>query len=85
MGILDPASNTHLLALHYIFLPRINHALKIFQESYNHPLRTARNHSPYQLWISGLAERSGDELAVAGALQVPLVSFVLWGTYDVYV
>ena len=84
--ILDPASNTHLLTLHYIFLPRVNHVLKVFQESYSHlPLRTARNHSPDQLWISGLAETSGDELAVAGALQVPLVSFVVWGTYDVYV
>ena len=77
MGILDPASNTDLFALHHVFLPRINHSLNVFQESYgHHRLRTAGNRTPYQLWISGLAERSGDDLAVEGVLEEPLVSLL---------
>ena len=83
MGILDPASHTDLLALHYIFLPQLNPSLNVFRESYiYYPLRNASNRSPYQLWIGGLAE-SRDELVIAGALQVPLVSLASWGTYYV--
>jgi hypothetical protein len=66
-GLLAPDNPTDLFCLHYVFLPRINHALDTFLSSYNHhPMRTARNKSPYQLWISGMAERSGDEEAVQG-------------------
>ena len=77
MGILDSASNADLFALHHVFLPRINHSLNVFQESHDHHrLRTAGNRTPYQLWISGLAERSGDDLAVEGVLEEPLVSLL---------
>lgn len=75
MGILDPTNNTDLFALHYVFIPRINHSLDVFRQSYSHHrLRTARNRTPYQLWISGLAERSGDDLAACGILEEPSVS-----------
>ena len=36
MGLLDPASNADLFALHHVFLPRINHSLNVFKESYGH-------------------------------------------------
>ena len=63
-SLLDPDNAQDLFCLHYVFLPRLNHALL---SSYNHhPLRTAGNKSPYQLWISGMAECSGDEAAVQG-------------------
>ena len=65
--LLDPYDCRDLFCLHYIFLPRINHAVSVFKESYNHhPLRTAGNKTPYQLWIRGTTERSGDDAAVQG-------------------
>lgn len=40
----------HLFALHYVFMPRINHALEEFVRQYNnHPVRTERNLTPLQL------------------------------------
>ena len=66
-GLLDPNDSTDLYCLHYVFLPRLNHALETFQDSYNHhSLRTEGNKSPNQLWISGLAMNTGDEAAVTG-------------------
>ena len=36
----------------YLYLPAINKELSVFQSSYNeHPLRTAQNKSPNQLWL----------------------------------
>ena len=35
-NLLDPGSEIDLFALHYIYLPRINNALKVFQDSYSH-------------------------------------------------
>lgn len=53
-GILDPDDPVHLWALHLIFLPRINHALGIFMETWNHhKLSTAQNRSPSELWLRG--------------------------------
>ena len=47
--ILDPTSNLHLLALHYVYKPRINEGLKHFQSAWNnHPMRTEHGHSPVQ-------------------------------------
>ena len=66
-GLLDPGNPRDLFCLHFVFLPRLNRALEMFISSYNHhPMRTAGNRSPYQLWISGMALRSGDEDAVQG-------------------
>ncbi|XP_014671669.1 PREDICTED: uncharacterized protein LOC106812336 isoform X2 [Priapulus caudatus] len=53
-GILDPLNDIHLWALHYVFTPRIQNHLTLFKEAWdNHPLRTAKNHTPNQLWIQG--------------------------------
>ncbi|XP_028415387.1 uncharacterized protein LOC114538407 [Dendronephthya gigantea] len=62
-GYLDLSNNIHKFCLHYIFEPRINAHLQRFVESWNnHPLRTAGNKTPNQLWICGLAllSRSSD-------------------------
>ena len=79
-GLLDPDNPKDLFCLHFIFLPRLNHALSTFISSYNHhPMRTTGNKSPYQLWISGIALRSGDDAAVQGLEEnvIPVSSLFL--------
>lgn len=54
-GYLDISNEIHLFCLHFVFLPRINRHLDLFQEGYdNHPLRTESNMTPVQLWVYGL-------------------------------
>ena len=56
-GQLDIDNMIHMFCLHYVFLPRLNHALSVFKDAWNyHPLSTEHNLSPLQLWISGLTE-----------------------------
>ena len=51
---LDPLNELHLFALHYVYLPRINRSIEIFQEAWNHHgLRTVHNASPHQLYTAG--------------------------------
>lgn len=53
IGILQPTNDIHLFCLHYIFIPRINQSLSIFANSWNcHPLSSAGNSSPHQLWLT---------------------------------
>ena len=53
-GILDPLTEVHLFALHYVYLPRINRALKIFKEGWNdHGIRMAEHDSPRQFFVQG--------------------------------
>lgn len=55
IGILDPDNEIHLYSLHYVFLPRLNAALKTFKEGWNnHPLSSEGGLSPLQLWLSGV-------------------------------
>lgn len=52
--LLDPLNEIHLFCLHYVYLPRIKNALKIFSEGWNcHQIRTANHRSPQQLFIQG--------------------------------
>ena len=51
-GYLDVADNVHMFCLHYVFKARINQHLKCFSTGWdNHPIRTAVNRTPNQLWI----------------------------------
>ncbi len=53
-GLLDVLNQIQLFALHYIYIPRINHSLKAFQEGWNHHgIRTAGHLSPQQLYLQG--------------------------------
>ena len=53
-GYLDPISERDLFALHFVFLPRIQRSLSIFQEGWNnHGIRTEHNKTPNQLFASG--------------------------------
>lgn len=56
MEILDINSLPDLCALHFVFLPIIQHHLDIFhQRLAHHNLRTENNRTPQQLWIQGLS------------------------------
>ena len=56
-SLLDPLNEVHLFALSYIYLPRINRALNVFTEGWNHHrIRTAHNRSPHQLFVSGMLQ-----------------------------
>lgn len=53
-NILDPLNDVHLLSLHLVYIPRINHALKEFVNQFNdHPIRTEHNYTPRQLFCLG--------------------------------
>ena len=53
-GFLDCLNEKHLFALHYIFLARIQKSLDEFKCQWNgHPVSTAENLSPEQLFIRG--------------------------------
>lgn len=53
IGLLHVDDEVELFSLHYIFLPRINRSLCQFIGTWNnHPLATASNLSPIQLWMS---------------------------------
>lgn len=48
-----PTERSHLFALHYVFIPRIQRALNEFKQQYNHHrLQTEHNLTPYQLLIA---------------------------------
>lgn len=73
-GMLNPSSDIDLFSLHFVFMPRINFQLGIFQQSYSHHrLRTERNQSPFQLWLRGLAQQTGDDAVLQGISEDELV------------
>lgn len=54
-NLLNPDSEHDLFMLHYVFLPRINRSVcELVNVWNNHPLSTAGNRSPLQLWHSGI-------------------------------
>ena len=53
--LLNPLDEEDLFALHYVFLPRVNRSLEVFQSSWNdHGLRTEHGQTPKQLFTAGL-------------------------------
>ena len=54
-NLLDPINEKQMYALHYVFLPRINKALKDFKDAWNHHgVRTEKGMTPNQLFSSGM-------------------------------
>ena len=52
-NLLDPLNEVNLFALHYMYMPQINSAIEHFKQGWNHhPIRTAHNRSPHQLFTS---------------------------------
>ena len=57
-------NETHLFALHYVYLKRINKALHVFQEGWNnHGVCTENGQSPNQLFVSGALRSQQSGLA----------------------
>ena len=65
-NMLDPINEVHLYALNYVYSPRINKALQLFQDSWNnHHIRTERGMTPRQLFTDGaLRLRNAGRVAV---------------------
>ena len=65
--------------MHFVFKPIIQHHLNSFRQGWaHHSLRTERNRTPQQLWISGLhnsRELDPDDPAIAG-LNVRLMTII---------
>ena len=58
-GTLDSINQLDLFCLRFVFLKRINSALDSFVESWNnHPVSSARNMTPNQLFIQGAIEQN---------------------------
>ena len=60
--ILDRNNYIDIFCLHVVFLPRIQRALDEFKDGWNHhPLSTAKNKTPYQLWMEGMMNKKMEE------------------------
>ncbi|CAL8384465.1 unnamed protein product [Arctogadus glacialis] len=54
--MLNPDSEIHLFALHWVFLSLVQTHLRHFQDAWNfHSLRTENSQSPYQLWLRNIS------------------------------
>ena len=54
LRLLDPTNDMHIYSLHYVYIPRINHALAVFKNAWNrHGIRTEHASSPKQLFVAG--------------------------------
>ena len=69
-GCLDPLNDTHLFALHHVYMPCINRALEEFIHQHNHHrLRTEHNLTPTQMFL--ISPRTIDPM------------WIDWNTYGV--
>lgn len=65
-GCLDIDSDLQMFCLHYVFAPRINNCWEQFIIGWdNHPIESARNMTPNQLWIRGLLGIANDDGTIA--------------------
>ena len=71
IGLLSRDSDIDIFALHYVYTPRINHALAQFVETFNnHGLSTEHGFTPHQLWISGILQHhSSNYSGVRGVID----------------
>lgn len=59
-----------MLILHYVYLPRLNHVIESFTNSWNnHPLRTERNWCSIQLWSSGMIDQRNSHITHIAEVQ----------------
>ena len=69
--LLDPITEEHLFALHYVFLPRINRALEQFHAAWNdHGVRTEGGQTPNQLFTAGALRLQNSGLPAVDFFQM---------------
>ncbi|XP_016383772.1 uncharacterized protein LOC107720557, partial [Sinocyclocheilus rhinocerous] len=70
-GILDSLCEFHVFCLHFIYLPRIQRAVREFRDMWNnHGLSTERGQTPLQLWHRGIVSHIGiNNTAISGVLD----------------
>ena len=83
-GLLDIENPIHKFMLHYVYLPRINHAIASFAAAWNkHPIRTERSWSPEQMWSNGMIDLANGQLrAVADVAESVNSSDLEWYGFD---
>ena len=70
IGLLNCDNAGHMYVLHYIYLPRINHVVASFISCWNnHPLRTANNWSPVQIWTNGMIDKRNNNIRHIAEIQ----------------
>ena len=75
-SVFNPDNELHIMALHLVYLPLINNALNAFVEQWNsHPVTSACNYTPTQLWIQGMVTNRNTSYSA--------VSDILTGTEDI--
>lgn len=65
LGLLDCDNQLHIWCLHFVYIPYINYALKMFVEAWaNHPMSSMRGMTPLQIWTRGMimSINSGDRI-----------------------
>lgn len=68
-GLLDPLNSSDLFCLHFVYKPYINYAIKLFVDAWcSHPMRSAGNRTPTQLWIEGMLNNSTSGMRVTEEL-----------------
>lgn len=78
-GLLDPENELQMFCLHFVYIPRIRQHLQIWMNAWNsHPLRTEGNHSPLQLWTTGLITK---ELNTPSVENEPVLNEVISCNY----
>ena len=62
---LDVDDEVRMFCLHHVFLPKINHNLHTFWDTWNcHPMQSEHGLSPDQLWLQEIA-RYPESLSVS--------------------
>ena len=57
-GHLDVLNEIDMFCLHYTYIPRLNHFLKVFTECWNnHSLSSEHNQTPNQLYVQGIVHQ----------------------------
>ncbi|XP_028395042.1 uncharacterized protein LOC114519163 isoform X2 [Dendronephthya gigantea] len=84
-GYLDLSNEVHMFCLHYVFIDRINKHISHFVNGWNdHPIRTAQNKTPNQLWISGLCNiAASNDLAAQTILNQPSQDCEFWSEFGI--
>jgi len=84
MELFDPDNEVDLLALHCIFLPRLNKAIDMFVIQWNnHPLSSEKQCTPLQKWTEGIYKfAQSDHMAVREILDPRSVDTQHYGIDD---